>query len=116
MDVFDSSILGWLDEAECDYTVVLTKADAVGKAKIVKAANEICMRYHAQSLGAGDGCQGPFVHVTSSKRNKGIVDLMWAVDTDFAVGGENLRSLNRLTSSQDVSNSSHGRGNGWGDI
>lgn len=94
MKVFDSSILGWLDEAECDYTVVLTKADSVGKAKLVKVANEICWRHHAQILGDLDGGQGPCVHVTSSKKNHGIVDLMWAISADFSVGAEELKDLN----------------------
>jgi len=110
MNIFDSSILGWLDEAECDYTVIVTKADAVGKAKIVKVANEICMRYHAQRLGSVDGNQGPFVHVTSSKKYDGIVDLMWAVDADFSTGAEDLKLLNMSTRSSRRANDS----SSWG--
>jgi GTP-binding protein len=95
---FDSSIMGWLDEAECEYTAVLTKSDAVKRATIVKLANEICMRYHVQRLAEGGddslgGCQSPFVHVTSSKKYQGIVDLMWAIDADFLNGCDVLRQL-----------------------
>jgi len=99
LGAFDTSILGWLDEAGCDYTIVMTKADSVGKAKIVKVANEVCMRYHAQRLGKVDyesevnGHQGPFVHVTSCKKNRGIVDLMWAIDADFHSGHHVLKQL-----------------------
>jgi len=99
LSAFDTSILGWLDEAGCAYTIVMTKADSVGKAKVVKVANEICMRHHAQRLGNGedeiemDGHQGPFVHVTSTKKNRGIVDLMWAIDADFCSGSHILKQL-----------------------
>lgn len=112
MNVFDSSVLGWLDEADCDYTVVVTKADAVGKAKIVKVANEICMRCHAQRLGDHNGNQGPFVHVTSSKKKIGILDLMWAVDADFSMGSENLKLLNK--SKRSVGQSQHYTNSSWG--
>eukprot|EP00557_Chaetoceros_sp_GSL56_P005392 CAMPEP_0176489510 /NCGR_PEP_ID=MMETSP0200_2-20121128/7329_1 /TAXON_ID=947934 /ORGANISM="Chaetoceros sp., Strain GSL56" /LENGTH=335 /DNA_ID=CAMNT_0017886661 /DNA_START=171 /DNA_END=1175 /DNA_ORIENTATION=+ len=93
---FDSSIMGWLDEAECDYTAVLTKCDAVSKAMIVRFANEICMRYHVQRLAGGDGGgghQSPCVHVTSSRKHQGILDLMWAIDADFLNGCDILRQL-----------------------
>lgn len=85
--------MGWLDEAGVNYTVVLTKCDSVSKAMIVKNANQICMRYHSQvdqneSQGEIVGCQSPFVHVTSSRKSIGIVDLMYAVEADFYVGGE----------------------------
>ena len=95
LNIFDAAILHWLDEAECDYTVVMTKADAVGKALVVRGANDICMRYHAQTLGTTEGNQGPFVHVTSSRKGGGIVDLMWALDADFCSGANALRRLNK---------------------
>lgn len=109
----DTSILGWLDEAGCDYTIVMTKADSVGKAKVVKVANEVCMRYHAQRLGKvdhgvdTDGHQGPFVHVTSCKKNRGIVDLMWAIDADFHSGHHVLKQLS--IDRQDVRNGRWGK-------
>lgn len=98
---FDSSIMGWLDEAGCDYTTVLTKCDAVGKAMVVRFANEICMRYHAEERLLVEGKsnawdnhhQSPFVHVTSSRKNQGIVELMWAIDADFFAGLDVLREL-----------------------
>lgn len=85
--------MGWLDEACINYTVVLTKCDSVTKPMIVKAANEICMRYHSQvfqneASGEVVGYQSPFVHVTSSCKGVGIVDLMYAVEADFYVGRE----------------------------
>jgi len=95
---FDSSILGWLDEAGCDYTLVLTKSDAVGRAKLIKVANDICMRHHMQTVMgddvAGLGFQSPFVHLTSSKKNEGIVDLMWAIENDFTAGMSDRNNAN----------------------
>lgn len=92
INVLDSSIMGWLDEASVNYTVVLTKCDSVTKPMLVKGANEICMRYLSQvhaneSIGEVVGYQSPFVHVTSSRKGAGIVDLMYAVEADFYVGG-----------------------------
>ena len=91
--IIDSSIMGWLDEAGVDYTVVLTKCDSVTKPILVKGANEICMRYHSQchqieAFGEIVGYQSPFVHITSSSKGIGIVDLMYAVEADFYVGHE----------------------------
>ena len=91
LNVFDSTIMGWLDEAGIDYTVVLTKCDTVLKPMLVKAANEVCMRYHTQvndneTSGEIVGYQGPFVHATSSRKNIGLVDLMYAIEADFFVG------------------------------
>jgi len=96
---FDSSIMTWLDEATVDYTVVLTKCDAVSRPMMVKCANDICMRHHAQAFEndtnddddddeavGGGGFQGPFVHITSSRKNIGIVELMYAIEGDFYVG------------------------------
>ncbi len=86
--VIDSTIMGWLDEASVNYTVVLTKSDSTTKPMLIKGANEICMRYHTQlndNEVSGDivGFQGPFVHVTSSKKGVGVVDLMYAIEGDF---------------------------------
>ncbi len=87
---FDSSIMTWLDEGNVDYTVVLTKCDAVSRPLLVKCANEICMRHHAQTFdnqNSSDivGFQSPFVHVTSSRKNIGIVELMYAIEGDFYI-------------------------------
>lgn len=82
---FDRNIMGWFDEADIPYTLVLTKADRVGAPQLVRYTNEVCMRYHSQ-LYAGkpeNGCQGPIVHVTSAKRNTGMEELMASVDADF---------------------------------
>jgi len=80
----DKMVMGWMDEAQLNYTVVLTKGDCVGRAELVKVANEVGFRYHAQSaLGRAMGNQGPFVHVVSSLKGDGVKDLMWAIDGDF---------------------------------
>lgn len=103
---FDSSICSWLDEAECSYSILLTKSDAVGKSLLVKAANEICMRYYLQHCKRMDnnnnnnseemlmGSQGSVVHSTSAKKNQGIMELMYSIETDFYVGMERFRMLN----------------------
>jgi len=85
MSLMDKMVMGWMDEACLNYTLVLTKGDCVGRAEVVKIANEVGMRYHSQSgLGRDEGNQGPFVHVVSSLKGEGIVDLMWAIDGDFS--------------------------------
>ena len=49
----DRGVMGWLDEANLPYTVVITKSDKVGGTKgCVPIANEICMRYHHQMYGS----------------------------------------------------------------
>ena len=80
---FDRNIMGWFDEAEIPYSVVLTKADRVILPQIVRFANEACMRYHSQ-LYQGHGSQGPVVHITSSSKNRGIEELMASIDAEFA--------------------------------
>ena len=79
---FDRNIMGWFDEAEIPYSVVVTKADCVSLPQIVRFTNDICMRYHSQ-LYQGNGSQGPIVHVTSSSKNRGIEELMASVDAEF---------------------------------
>lgn len=93
LTVFDSTIMGWMDEACIDYTVVLTKCDSTTKPMLIKRANEICMRYHSQLFqshthGEIVGYQSPFVHITSSRKGIGIVEMMHAIDADFFVGGQ----------------------------
>lgn len=82
----DRNIMGWMDDAGIDYSVVITKADRVSKAQIVKYANEVCMRYHTQ-LHAQDGhggSQGPVVHVTSSKDGIGVQEMQFTIDAEFS--------------------------------
>jgi GTP-binding protein EngB required for normal cell division len=87
--------MGWFDEADMEYSVVLTKADRVGRAQQVKCVNEICMRYDSQ-LAEGYGQQNPVVHVTSARDGLGLNELMIAIDAEFLgyrerddeVGGE----------------------------
>jgi len=80
---FDRVIMGWFDEAEIPYTIVVTKADLVSTAQIIILANEICMRYHSQ-FHSGYGGQSPVVHITSASKKTGIVELMSTIETDFA--------------------------------
>lgn len=95
LSLFDTAILTWLDEAECDYTIILTKCDTVNRPQIIKFTNEICFRYHAQAHGGlEDASQSPFVHITSTKKKLGITDLMWSIDADFTKGANELRMLN----------------------
>mmetsp|Transcript_23553 Transcript_23553/g.53738 ORF Transcript_23553/g.53738 Transcript_23553/m.53738 type:complete len:258 (-) Transcript_23553:104-877(-) len=77
----DRAVMGWFDEARLPYTVVLTKADKVSIPKLVKIVNEICMRYHSQIYGQGNGYQSPLVHVTSARKGIGLEELMWSIET-----------------------------------
>jgi GTP-binding protein len=100
LSIFDSTICSWLDEVQCNYSIILTKSDAVGKSALVKAANEICMRYHLQehettgisSMSVVGGFQGPLVHATSAQKNQGIVELMYSIENDFYTGMERMKT------------------------
>ena len=80
----DRDIMGWFDEAEINYTIVVTKSDRVGRPQLVKTANEMCMRYTIQLL-EEYGTQGPFIHLTSAKHGHGVPELRQAIHTDFLV-------------------------------
>lgn len=98
----DRAVIGWLDDADIPYCIVLTKADRIGRPMLVRYANEICMRYHSQMYNNGyvsesmdsfdndirhvhasHGLQSPLVHVTSSKTGEGIHELMWTMHWDL---------------------------------
>jgi GTP-binding protein len=83
---FDRDIMGWFDEADIAYSVVITKSDRVVKPLIVRYANEVCMRYHSQLYGSNGqvGCQGPVVHVTSAKDGIGVLEMQSAIAAEFA--------------------------------
>ena len=84
---FDRAVMGWFDDASIPYSIVLTKADRVGRPQLVRSVNDVCMRYHSQLYGTDGGLEGiyqsPVVHVTSSRDGEGIETLMWAIDGDF---------------------------------
>lgn len=83
----DRTVLAWLEEARIPYSVVLTKADRASRPKVIKLANELCLRYSSQSALDGDdgyAFQSPIVHATSSKRNWGIHELMLSLETEFS--------------------------------
>lgn len=84
---FDRAVMGWFDDASIPYSIVLTKADRVGRPQLVRIVNDVCMRYHSQLYGTDGGLEGiyqsPVVHVTSSRDGEGIETLMWAIDGDF---------------------------------
>ena len=84
----DRDIMGWMDEAEIPYTIVLTKADRVGRPQIVRFVNDICMRHHGQMYGESEGSQGPVVHVTSARDGYGIAELMTSIDAEFVAHRE----------------------------
>jgi GTP-binding protein len=86
----DRDIMGWFDEATIPYSVVLTKADRVGRPQIVKFVNEICMRHHSQVHGEGGGSQGPVVHVTSAQDGCGIRELMTSINAEFVGHSEEV--------------------------
>ena len=97
----DLSVMKWMDEESIPYTVVITKADCVIPAQVLKVANEACMRYqqqhqreqeyHEYLLENGeendevtiDGCMSPVIHITSAKKNEGMRELRSAIETEF---------------------------------
>ena len=92
-NIMDFTVLGWLEEAEIPYSIVLTKCDSVSEAMVVKMANEVCMRYHSLLFDYGGEddddstnqvYQSPIVHVTSGKKKDGINEILWLMDGDFA--------------------------------
>ena len=67
--------------------LVMTKADSAEKAVVVGVANDV---YEVSCVDFGDYGGRAFIHVTSSRKHDGIVDLMWAVDADFRSGANDL--------------------------
>jgi GTP-binding protein len=87
----DRNVMGWLDEAQIPYSVVLTKADRVVAPIVIKHVNELCMRYASQKAleDEEDVLQSPVIHVTSSKQGMGVHELMLSVETEFVGHDEN---------------------------
>lgn len=90
----DATVQGWLDQAGVPYVVVLTKADAVRKALLVKHVNHVCGRYThllQEALQTDDDSddeplnvfQSPLVHVTSAKEGAGLDELWYSIETDI---------------------------------
>ena len=82
----DQSIMGWMDDAEIPYTVVMTKADRVGPPQMIRGVNEQLLRYMAME--EAPCYMSPMVHVTSSKGGEGIPELAMSVETEFVMGKE----------------------------
>jgi GTP-binding protein len=82
----DALVMAWLEEAEIPYTVVLTKADRVGKAAVVQHANWCCLRYHHQCSAdtLTDVFMSPTVHVTSARRQTGLAELRSGIEAEFS--------------------------------
>lgn len=81
---FDSSIMGWLDEGELPYSIIMTKHDAMGLASVVKHMNYICMRYqHQVQTDPDDVFQSAIVHMTSAKNGTGIQELLWSIEEEL---------------------------------
>ena len=76
----DLDVMRWFDNAGIPYCITLTKADRVGMAALVLRANEVCTRYH---LSADVVQQGPLVHITSSEKKEGVMELKWSIESDF---------------------------------
>jgi len=86
ISTLDRAVMTWLDDGKIPYTVVLTKCDKEQESKIIKDANEVCMRYHMliyENSKNIDGYLGPVIHVTSAREHLGIRELMWSVETEF---------------------------------
>ena len=79
----DVPVMGWFDELEMPYTVVLTKIDRVKINELMLLVNDLCMRYHAQLYGETKGFMGPIIHVTSSKTNKGMHELLNSIESEL---------------------------------
>ena len=79
----DVAVMSWFDELNMPYTIVLTKSDKARKNEMMRLINDLCMRYHSQLYGQAGGCQGPVIHITSSKDKKGIIELLYAIEAEF---------------------------------
>lgn len=79
----DSTVLAWLEEACIPHSIVLTKIDRTSRPMVVKLVNDMCLRYASQSAVEGDVFLSPIVHITSSKRNWGIHELMLSIEAEF---------------------------------
>lgn len=86
----DRTVMGWMEEAEIPFTIVLTKSDAIRLPELVKQVNIVCLRYHHQSLSA-EAVMSPIVHVTSAKNGNGIAELLSAIETEFSSKPESFR-------------------------
>ena len=84
----DRTVMGWLDEAEIPYTMVLTKADAVAVPLVLNHVNNLCTRYASQYALEEMVFQSPVVHITSSSKGFGVYELMHSVETDFLASQE----------------------------
>jgi ribosome biogenesis GTP-binding protein YsxC/EngB len=93
----DRTVMEWLEDASIPYSVVLTKADRTPLPLVVKQVNAFCLRFASQQalLTTSDEsddasvmvAQSPVIHVTSSKQNWGLPELMLSVEAEF-VGEE----------------------------
>ena len=83
----DVAVMGWCDQYEIPYTLVLTKVDGTNRASCVRLTNLLCMRYHSLKYGVTeeeeDGGESvfmdPIIHWTSSKKGLGIAELLMSV-------------------------------------
>ncbi|CAJ1961391.1 unnamed protein product [Cylindrotheca closterium] len=82
----DRAVLGWLEDAQIPYSVVLTKTDRTTRPKVIRLVNELCLRYSSQlALDEGDfAFQSPVIHTTSSKQKWGVHELMLSLEAEFA--------------------------------
>lgn len=97
----DVTIMGWLDDLQLPYTICVTKADRVSKSEIILFVNELCMRYQSQLHGCG-GYQGPIIHVTSSKSDEGVRELLSVIDAEFKNDPLQYFGLNEQDESEDL--------------
>ncbi len=95
----DRDIMGWMDDAMIAYSVVLTKADRVGRPQLVKHCNDVCARHHSQVYGDHGGMQGPIVHITSSRDGHGITELLTLIHAEFAGHEEEATMLRQASAS-----------------
>ena len=98
----DWTLMGWLDDAQIPYTLVLTKADAALLPMKIKWINLICMRYHHQhqqhqqqqddddeeeeegdSNGSGGCTMSPLVYITSANAATGLTELLFSIQNDW---------------------------------
>ena len=98
--LLDNWVAEWMEKSEIPHTIVLTKADNVTAdgnrtARIVKHANLISMRFHHLYQEAAEGAtvyMSPFVHVTSSKKNTGIAEMVGSVLAELHQNQATIRS------------------------
>ena len=94
--LLDLTVMGWCDDYDIPYSIVLTKVDRTSRANCVKLTNQMCMRYHSlyndatntqveedEELGGGDVLMDPVIYWTSARDGLGMEELLLSVENNM---------------------------------